>query len=386
MYTYFIRAPARKAPQRFLYCCTAAGMVQSEGENADKIRLHLFYWGNVRRFFNHEKEIGCARRSGIHCRHSSQRMGGSKGSDTKSSSAAWKPEKDVKIIVAYKAGSGTDTGARLLANSAKKYVGQTLVIENKPGADGKIGWTELAKAKPDGYTLGFINLPTYTTLASQKGAAFDEKSIIPIANHLTETAVVVVRKDAKWKDLKELVADAQANPGQLKASTNGVQASNHTSAQLLAQSAKFEYNAVPYGGTADQLLALRQGEVDFSCAKVADVIKLINGENAELRVLGVFDEKRDPQLPDVPTLGELGYYNKWYGSARAIVAPKGTPENIIKFYEDAFKKTMEDKDVVEAHKKAGMVLDYKDSKDLGRLIDEQLAFCKDVVSKLYEKK
>lgn len=138
--------------------------------------------------------------------------GGSKGSDTKSSSAAWKPEKDVKIIVAYKAGSGTDTGARLLANSAKKYVGQTLVIENKPGADGKIGWTELAKAKPDGYTLGFINLPTYTTLASQKGAAFDEKSIIPIANHLTETAVVVVRKDAKWKDLKELVADAQANP------------------------------------------------------------------------------------------------------------------------------------------------------------------------------
>ena len=75
--------------------------------------------------------------------------GGSKGSDTKSSSAAWKPEKDVKIIVAYKAGSGTDTGARLLANSAKKYVGQTLVIENKPGADGKIGWTELAKAKPE---------------------------------------------------------------------------------------------------------------------------------------------------------------------------------------------------------------------------------------------
>ena len=123
--------------------------------------------------------------------------GGSKNGGTKSSSAAWKPEKDVKIIVAYKAGSGTDTGARLLANSAKKYVGQTLVIENKPGADGKIGWTELAKAKPDGYTLGFINLPTYTTLASQKGAAFDEKSIIPIANHLTETAVVVVRKDAK---------------------------------------------------------------------------------------------------------------------------------------------------------------------------------------------
>ena len=233
--------------------------------------------------------------------------------------------------------------------------------------------------------MGFINLPTYTTLAVQKGTAFDETSIVPICNHLTETAVVVVKNDAKWKDLKELVADAQANPGKIKASTNGVQASNHTAAQLLSTSAGFEYNAVPYGGTADQLLALRQGEVDFSCAKVADVAKLINGENPELRILGIFDEKRDPLLPDVPTLGELGYYNKWYGSARALVAPKGTPENIISFYEDAFKKTLEDKDVVAAHEKAGLVIDFKNSRDLKTLIDEQLAFCKNVVSKLYEK-
>ena len=260
--------------------------------------------------------------------------------------AAWKPTKDVKVIVAYKAGSGTDTGARLLTNSAKKYVGQTLVIENKPGADGKIGWTELAKSKPDGQTIGFINLPTYTTLAQMEGSAFTDKSIVPICNHLTETAVVVVKKDAKWNSLKELVADAQANPGQLKCSTNGVQASNHTAAQLLAQSAKFEYNAVPYGGTADQLLALRQGEVDFSCAKVAD---------------------------------------KWYGSARALVAPKGTPDNVIKFYEDAFKKTMEDPEVKKAHENAGMVIDFKDSKALGQMIAEQMDFCKNVVSKLYAK-
>lgn len=310
---------------------------------------------------------------------------GGKAKGDNKADGAWKPTKDVKVIVAYKAGSGTDTGARLLTNSAKKYVGQTLVIENKPGADGKIGWTELSKSKPDGYTIGFINLPTYTTLAQMEGSAFTDKSIVPICNHLTETAVVVVRKDAKWNDLKALVEEAKAHPGQLKCSTNGVQASNHTAAQLLAQSAKFEYNAVPYGGTADQLLALRQGEVDFSCAKIADVSKLINGENAELKVLGVYAEKRDPALPDVPTLGELGYYNKWYGSARALVAPKGTPENIITFYEEAFKKTMEDPEVKSAHEKAGMVIDFKDSKELGKMIEEQMDFCKNVVSKLYAK-
>lgn len=306
-----------------------------------------------------------------------------KKDNAQSSGATWKPEKDVKVIVAYKAGSGTDTGARLLTNSAKKYVGQTMVIENKPGADGKIGWTELSKAKPDGYTIGFINLPTYTTLATQ-GASFDDKSIVPIANHLTETAVVVVRKDAKWNTLKELVEDAKAHPGELKASTNGAKASNHTAAQLLSTTAGFEYNAVPYGGTADQLLALRQGEVDFSCAKVADVAKLIKGDNAELKVLGIYSEKRDPSLPDVPTLGELGYYNKWYGSARALVAPKGTPDNIIKFYETAFKQTLEDPEVKAAHEKAGMEIDFKDSKELGKLIQEQMDFAKNVVAKLYK--
>ena len=179
--------------------------------------------------------------------------GGGGGGDKKAADAnkEWKPTKDVKVIIAYKAGSGTDTGARLLLNNAKPYVGQTMVIENKPGADGKIGWTELTKAKPDGYTIGFINLPTYTTLAIQPNAPFNDQSIVPICNHLTETGVVVVKKDAKWKTLKELVADAQAKPGELKASTNGVKASNHTAAQLLAQSAKFQYKAVPYGGTAD---------------------------------------------------------------------------------------------------------------------------------------
>lgn len=113
------------------------------------------------------------------------------------SGGAWKPEKDIHVIVAYKAGSGTDTGARILCKDAEKHIGKTLIVDNKPGADGKIGWTELSKAKPDGYTIGYINLPTYTTLALQKGSAFNEKSIVPIANHLKETSVVVVRADSK---------------------------------------------------------------------------------------------------------------------------------------------------------------------------------------------
>ena len=295
------------------------------------------------------------------------------------SAQAWQPEGDVTVIVAYKAGTGTDTGALLLSDQAQTYVGNTLVIHNLTGGDDKIGWTELVKARPNGQTIGFINLPTFTTLATAKGSTFKTSDVVPICNHLTETGVVVVKGDSKWKTLKDLVEDCKANPGKYRCSTNGAQASNHTAAQLLATSAGFKYKAIPYGGTADQLLALRQGEVQFSCAKVADIAKLIKGDAPELRVLGVFSE-----LPDVPTLGELGYYPEWYGSARALVAPAGTPQEVIDFYVDAFRKTMEDPATVEMHAKGGLSMDFMDNARLGELIKAQEVFCSDVVSKLYQ--
>ena len=262
--------------------------------------------------------------------------------------SAWTPDGDVTVIVAYKAGSGTDTGARLLASQAEKYVGKTLIINNLPGS------------------------------------TFAVSDVVPVCNQLSETGVVVVRANSPWKSLKELV-DACKAKGNLRCSTNGVEASNHTAAQLLATSAGFDYKAIPYGGTADQLLALRQGEVHFSCAKVADVAALCSGDKPELRILGVFNTARLPEYPDVPTLGELGYYKEWYGSARALVLPKGTPQEIVDFYVEAFRKTMQDPACIEAHQKAGMSLDFKDNKQLAELIAAQEIFCRDVVSKLYKK-
>ncbi len=294
---------------------------------------------------------------------------------------AWTPNGDVNIIVAYKAGSGTDTGARVLSTQLAKQIGKTVIIQNLPGGDGKIGWTKLINSKPDGQTIGYINLPTFTTLAAQPNAPFSTSDVVPIANHLTESGVVVVKADSPYKTIEELVAAAKAKS--LKASTNGVKASNHTAAQLLAQSGKFNYKAIPYGGTADQLLALRQGEVDFSCAKVADVAKLTTGDKPELRVLAIFDSKRAAEFPNAPTLGEKGLYPEWYGSARAIVAPKGTPKEVVDYYVDAFKKTLTNPETVEMHKKGGMSIDYKDDKQLGQLLKDQDKFAKEVINKLY---
>lgn len=294
--------------------------------------------------------------------------------------AAWTPTENVTMIVAYKAGSGTDNTARVLTTYADKYVGKTLVIENLEGGSGSIGWTSLAQAKPDGYTLGFVNLPTFASNIVEQLGDYTMDDIVPICNHVTETSVVLVGANSQFNTLQELVDYAKAHPGELKASTNGAQASNHIGAQLLSKTAEFEYSAIPYGGTADQLLALRQGEVDFSVAKVADFASF----KSELKVLGVYDTKRLEEYPDVPTLGELGYYDRWYGSARCIVAPKGTPAEVINFYAQAFEKTMADADYITAAAQASMNTEYMDPAATGDLLAGQYTFCTDTVSKIWE--
>ena len=293
---------------------------------------------------------------------------------------AWSPSKNVTVIVAYKAGSGTDNTARVLSKFAGDKIGRTIVIQNQPGGSGSIGWTALSMARPDGYTLGFVNLPTLCSNIVEKLGDYKIEDFVPICNHVNETSMVMVSKSSPFSTLQELIAYAKENPGKLKASTNGKKASNHIGAELFAKSAGFKYMDIPYGGTADQLLALRQGEVDFSVAKEADIASMMS----EVKVLGVFAEKRMPSFPDAPTLGELGLYNKWYGSARAIVAPKGTPAEIIAFYEEAFKKAMEDPEYIAAAEKAGVTTLYMNAEDTAKLINQQYTFCTDEVSKLWE--
>lgn len=292
----------------------------------------------------------------------------------------WKPDENVTFIVAYKAGSGTDNTARVLSEYLTKKMGHTAVIKNLEGGSGSIGWTALSQSKPDGYTLGFVNLPTLCSNIVEGLGDYTMDDFEGICNHVSVTSMVLVKADSPFDTLEDLVTYAKEHPGELKASTNGNKASNHIGAQLLAKSAGFEYKAIPYGGTADQLLALRGGEVDFSVAKEADIASM----KSDVKVLGVYSPKRLESFPDVPTLGELGYYDKWYGSRRAIVAPKGTDEAILKYYEKVCKEAMEDPEYKEAAKKAGIITQYMDIEETNKMLQEQYEFCTDEISKLWE--
>ncbi len=284
--------------------------------------------------------------------------------------ADFAPSGPVTMIVAYKAGNGTDITARILAQYAEKYVGQRIIIENVDGGKGAIGWSQLAKAAPDGMTIGFINLPNMFS-AITPDVGFDTSSFAPICNHVTETSVVIVRADdERFPDLEALVKYGQDNQDKnpLVASTNGAQASNHIGAQAFANSAEFYYIDVPKGNTNEETTSLLGKEADFCVVKVADLAAL--GDS--VRVLGVFAEERIEEFPDVPTLGELGYYGEWLGSSRCVVAPAGVSEDVIKFYEDAFKQTMEDPDYLEAA--ASFATDYKDAEATAVLIQQQEDF------------
>lgn len=296
----------------------------------------------------------------------------------------WTPKQDIHLIIVHAPGSSSDVSARLLAREAEKVIGKKIIVENIVGDEGRKGWTALANAKPDGYTLGYITMPTYTTLALEKDSPFSAENILPIANHVLDTSVVVVRKDSRFQTLQQLAEYAEAHPKELKASTNGDRASNYGALQLLASTAGFTYTPIHLQNTPKQLEALHYGGVDFTCVKYSDIVTMINTEDAYFKVLGVFAEKRLKQLPEVPTLAEFGYYGKWYGAARAIVVPDHTPGIIIGFYEKAFRLAMIANKTIREHEGSGLQLYYLNSRNLDTLIKNETAFSRDVLLKLYE--
>jgi tripartite-type tricarboxylate transporter receptor subunit TctC len=331
------------------------------------------------------------------------------------------------MIVAYKEGSSTDSGARLLCSYAEQYIGQPVEVRNLSSESGMTAWSTLANADPDGYTLGFINMPNiFSTI--ENGADYKIQDFTPICSHVLETSVVVVPESSPYQSLEELLEAnrAASESGTLmRAATNGVQASNDIGAALLAYvSGGWQFQHVAYGSTADQLSSLLDGDCDWCVAKISDVAGMCTStaETADtdgtdaaptpeptptpsadkadaaqtadpnatpkpvsqrVRVLAVFDTERSPELPNVPTLDELGYPTGWYGSTRAIAAPRNTDSVIVNYYAEAFRNAMADPACVAAHQQAGFSLYYLDPQALAQRISDRDQFISVTVPKLF---
>lgn len=289
------------------------------------------------------------------------------------------PSKPVNVVIAYKAGGGTDVGARILMAEAQKNFPQPFVIVNKPGADGEIGYTELLDAKPDGYTIGFINLPTFVSLPLQRQTKYKIEDIEPIMNHVYDPGVLVVKADSQFATVEDFVAYAKENPEKLTISNNGTGASNHIGAADFAYEAGIEVTHVPFGGSTDMIAALRGGHVDATVAKISEVGSLV--KSGELRLLASFTENRLEGFEEVPTLTEKGI-PVLFGSARAIIAPKGTPKEIIDKLHEVLKAALEAPENIEKSKNANLPLKYMSPEELGEYIKNDDKYMREIGKKL----
>jgi tripartite-type tricarboxylate transporter receptor subunit TctC len=267
------------------------------------------------------------------------------------------PTKPVQLMVAYPAGGSTDVAARIVAAIAEKELGQSIVVINKGGAGGQVGWTEMTRQKPDGYYIGFINLPALNTviLDPDRKAAFSADAFVPVINQVLDPGIIWVKADSPYKTLKDLLEAAKKNPNKISAGTTGILSDDHLAILMVEEASPGSlFRIVHFEGGAPQMTAVLGGHVDVAFDNVGTVFRRIR--TGEVRALAVMDTQRSRFLPEVQTMPELGYPTVISSSTRGIAVPKGTPPAVIKRLEQALKKAMEDPEHVKKMEDAGLAL------------------------------
>ena len=253
------------------------------------------------------------------------------------------PNKPIRLVVGFTPGGGVDINARMLAPKLTEYLGQQIIVENRPGAGTNIANEYVAKASPDGYTLLIntaalvINMALYSKLNYDATRDFAGISIFSISPN-----IMVVHSSVPVRSVKELVALARSKPGALNYSSAGVGTTQHLSGELFNVRNKVKMVHVPYRGTAPSLTALIGGEVDLSFANIPAIhAHVVSGR---LRPLASTGSKRAERLPQVPTMREAGVDMEvvvWY----AVFAPKATPRDVIVKLSEAINRASRSPDV-----------------------------------------
>lgn len=290
------------------------------------------------------------------------------------------PQKPILTIVAFPAGGGTDIVARSILKTAEKYTGKGFVVDNRPGAGGAIGFTALASAPKDGYTIGFINAPTIVMNPIQLGDKVKYKldDFVPIANFVSDPGVFAVNANSPIKTLKDFIDMAKANPGSVKLAYGGPGTSESLALRVLEQRSGIKFRKVPFEGTAPQLTALMGGHVDIMVSNASEIFSQV--ESKTLRVIAVGAPKQIDMYPGVPTYKEAGFdYTQM--SMRGLAAPKGMDPKQIQFLADAMKKAYEDPEFKKNAKELHLPLEFLGPEDYAKELKRQDAFLREEYAK-----
>jgi tripartite-type tricarboxylate transporter receptor subunit TctC len=275
----------------------------------------------------------------------------------------------IEITVLFPAGSSADITARLLADGISKELGTNVIVVNRPGAGGAIGYRYVAAQKPDGTSLVWNSNSISTTFHSGT-LAFDYKSFVAVAQVLVESPVVAVKSDSKWKTLKDLMAAGKARPKAITVGNSGVGSHTHISSVALFQPAGVQAVDVPFAA-AQVVPSLLGGQVDAVVQLPAALAQYV--KSGQVRFLAAMVATRDPAFPDVPTAREQGFdvtLEAW----RGIAVPTGTPAATVAALELAIRNTVSSKDFVQASERLGARPAFLPSGQFGALIAKEDAY------------
>lgn len=291
------------------------------------------------------------------------------------------PERPITMIVPWTAGGSTDQTARVLAKAAEAELGQPIVIVNRPGASTTIGMAELAKSKPDGYTIGTLSSSGYLVALQGRQLPFHPINDFSYVSYYGDNVIgVAVLTKAPWKTLGELVDVGKKQPGSLKYGTAGVGTTQHLTTEALQRSSGAKFVHVPQQGSAASMPALLGHHVDFvmETSVWAPFV-----EDKQVRLLAVTTPQRAKAYPDVPTMSELGF--KSLRSVQAIIAPAGLPEPVRAKLEAAFRKALDDRAFRDTMGRLAMEVVDLPGAEVRKLVEAEYELARELVSEVKAK-
>ncbi len=288
------------------------------------------------------------------------------------------PTKEVQIIIPWAAGGATDLIFRALAATTGKYLGQAVVVMNRPGGGGAVGYTEGAQARADGYILTSAVTPL-TILPHQVKTAFTYKNFEPVINVVSDPSMFLIRADAPWKSLKEFLDYAKKNPNMITVGNSGAGGGVHLVALAFERAAGVKFNHIPFSGGGPSVTALLGGHINAVSVSPPEGITQVQA--GKLKIIALFSEKRLELFPNVPTVKEQGI-DFTMGMWRGLAAPKGTPPDVIKKLHEAFKKGMDDPVFRKNAKDMSVELNYLGPEAFGKLMAHDDEFYGRLVSEI----
>lgn len=283
------------------------------------------------------------------------------------------PDRPIRMIVPLAAASAVDVAARIVTQKMSENMGQQFVIMNQPGAAGTIGAEQVARAAPDGYTLGGFNDSIMTMVpALQPGLRWDiVKDFEPISLVATVEWGLIANEKSGFKSAADLIAAAKASPGKIDYGSGGIGSPQHLAMEMFAAGAGISLTHVPYRGATQAASDVVAGQIPVAFQGLGTVAPLVRGD--QVKLIGVTTQARLPQFPDVPTISESGLpgflFNSWF----AILAPAGTPKDIVARLNTEVRKALADPETRRKLDEQGLVVRGSSPEELSALTRDQLA-------------